>query len=136
MLEAEAQQLARDRRALERVPTTLRGKVFPGEIDCVVKDFNERGAKLQFSEQPVAGERVILVIWTSGLAFEAQVRWRTSAAIGVQFIQRCDFRSRTPAMFWPARAVWLKSRRPFRRSALKNNPVMIVTPKRRRGEAG
>ena len=117
------------------MPTTLRGKVFPGEVDCLVKDFTERGAKLQFSEAALSGERIILVIWTSGLAFEAQVRWRASGAIGVLFIQRCDFRSRTPAMFWPARALWLKSRRPFRRTALKSNPVMIVSPSRRSSRA-
>ena len=132
MTVTETAQKGAERRLLERMPTTLRGKVFPGAVDCIVKDFNERGAKLQFEEVAPAGERLIFVVWTSGMAFEAQVRWRASGAVGVQFIQRCDFRARTPSMFWPARTLWLKSRRPLRRTKVKAQSAMIEKAPRSR----
>jgi len=132
MTVTETDQQGAERRLLERMPTTLRGKVFPGPVDCVVKDFNERGAKLHFDGPPPAGERLIFVVWTSGMAFEAQVRWRAADNLGVQFIQRCDFRARTPAMFWPARALWLKSRKPLRRTKVKAESAMIEKAPRSR----
>ena len=130
MTETEAEKTAAERRVLDRMPTTLRGKVFPGPVDCVVKDFNERGAKLQFEQAPPEGERLVFVVWTSGMAFEAQVRWRAGNSVGVQFIQRCDFRARTPAMFWPARTLWLKSRKPLRRTKVRAESAMIEKPVR------
>jgi len=132
MAQTETDKKAMERRVLERMPTTLRGKVFPGSMDCVVKDFNERGAKLHFEESPPEGERLIFVVWTSGMAFEAQVRWRSGDSVGVQFVQRCDFRARTPAMFWPARTLWLKSRKRLRRTKVKAESAMIETPSRSR----
>ena len=49
----------RDRRAVERMPTTLRGKVFPGELDCVIANFSKHGACLHFDARPALGDRVI-----------------------------------------------------------------------------
>jgi hypothetical protein len=136
MSEAEAPQSHVERRAQERVPTTLRGKTFPGPLDCVVKDFTEKGAKLRFEAVPPPGDKLVLVMWTTGMAFEAQVRWRAGAEIGVRFLQRCDFRARTPQMFWPMRAEWLKSRRPMRRKALIRDSAMIMkAPRRGRPDA-
>jgi hypothetical protein len=130
MDKAEAPESFVERRAQERVPTTLRGKAFPGPLDCVVKDFTDKGAKLGFETTPPTGERFVLVMWTTGMAFEAQIRWRAGNDIGVRFIQRCDFRARTPAMFWPMRTEWLKSRRPMRRKALMRDSAMIMKPSR------
>ena len=135
MAQNEPNQSFVERRALARMPTALRGKTFPGPLDCVVKDFNEKGAKLHFDAAPATGERFVLVIWTTGMAFEVQVRWRSGDEVGVRFIQRCDFQARTPAMFWPMRTQWLKSRRPMRRRALITNSAMITTPPRRRESA-
>ena len=67
-----------DRRALERLATTLRGKLFPGELDCMITDYNARGARLHFEEPPPADENLVLVVWSSGVAFEATARWRSA----------------------------------------------------------
>ena len=114
------------------MPTTLRGKAFPGPADCIVKDFTEKGAKLHFEGPPPTEERLILVMWATGMAFEAQVRWRAGGDLGVRFLQRCDFQARTPAMFWPARTEWLKSRRPMRRKVLMSKSAMIMKPSRQK----
>ena len=74
-----------ERRDSERTPTALRGKVFPGASDCVINDFSRRGARLGFPGGPPAGDEVVVVIWTSGFAFEAQIRWRAGAEAGDPF---------------------------------------------------
>jgi hypothetical protein len=58
----------KNRRAAERIATSLRGKVFPGPVDCVVADFSKLGARLRFETPPPAGERLIMVVWSSGVA--------------------------------------------------------------------
>ena len=105
--------------------TTLRGKVFPGAVDCLITDYNAKGARLHFEEHPEVGEHVILVVWSSGLAFEATPRWRTDLEVGVQFVASCDFRGRVPAHLAAIRAIWRK-RRPHigRRKMLKTSAMI------------
>ncbi len=122
----------RERRRLERIPTALRGKVFPGEIDCTIADFNERGAKLKFGEPTILPDDVVLVVWSSGLAFEAVVRWRTSEESGVEFRHKRDFRRPVPADLAVIRALWLKRRpRIRRRKLLAQAAILPSKPKGR-----
>ncbi len=117
-----------ERRAIPRKPTTLRGKAFPGGFDCVVKDYNERGAKVQFDGAHSDQEQFILVVWSTGLAFEGQVRWRAGEEVGLRFLRSCDFRGRTPAFFWAARAEWLRSRPRLSRRKLNVGSAMMGGP--------
>src|ERR1700732_4162370 len=87
---------ARDRRALERMPTTLRGKVFPGAVDCVIANFTKHGALLRFDARPSLGDRLIVVVWSSGVAFEVATRWRAGDEVGVQFLSSRDLRRPAP----------------------------------------
>ncbi len=114
-----------ERRAIPRQLTTLRGKAFPGNVDCVVKDYNERGARLQFIGAGPEGDQFILVVWSTGLAFEGQVRWRAGEEVGLRFLRNCDFRGRTPAFFWAARAEWLRSRPKLSRRKLSVGSAMM-----------
>lgn len=116
----------RDRRAHERVPTGLRAKVFPGAHDCVISDFSDRGARLTFAAPPLVGERLVLVVWSSGLAFEAVARWSAGLELGVEFLHKRDFRRPVPAELTAIRALWLKRRPRIRRKTLAANPAMIV----------
>ena len=99
-----------ERRREERMPTTLRGKAFPGAVDCIVSDMSEHGACLTFEGEAVSDDRLLLVIWSTGIAFEADVRWRQGQRVGVLFCARRDFRAQTPARFHEARALWRQSR--------------------------
>ncbi len=114
-----------ERRAIPRQSTTLRGRTFPGNHDCVVRDYNERGARLQFVGARPEAEQFILVVWSTGLAFEGQVRWRTGEEVGLRFLRNCDFRGRTPAFFWDARAEWLRSRPKLSRRKLNVGSAMM-----------
>ena len=125
MDETEKLPQGAERRALPRLATTLRGKLFPGGVDCVIKDYNERGAKVQVEGDLPADERMILVVWSTGHAFEGQVRWRSREDVGLRFSRSCDFRGRVPAMFWDAREEWMRSRPKMPRRALINQSAMI-----------
>ena len=122
---AEIESSPADRRALPRQPTTLRGKAFPGGADCTIRDYNDRGARLQFSGPAPQDDQFILVVWSTGQAFEGQVRWRGGQEVGLLFLRGCDFRGRTPSFFWTVRAEWLRSRPKLPRRALKVRSAMI-----------
>jgi hypothetical protein len=116
---------ARDRRAAERIATSLRGKVFPGPLDCVVADFSKMGARLRFDAAPPGGERFIVVVWSSGVAFEAHVRWRRGIELGVQFTSSRDLRRPAPPHLAEAQALWMNRRPRVGRRALIANPVIL-----------
>ena|SRR5438477_12329496 len=121
-----------ERRALERMQTALRGKVFPGPLDCVIKDYNTRGARLRFDARPTIGDHIVVVIWSSGLAFEAAPRWRTQQEAGVEFVRTCDFRRPVPAHLAHIRAQWLMRRPRVGRRDLIACPALIQSRPERR----
>jgi hypothetical protein len=122
-----------ERRALERLPTALRAKVFPGAVDCVIRDYNDRGAKLAFNERTALDDQVVVVIWSSGLAFEAAIRWRAGTEIGVQFQIGRDLRRPTPAHLAEIRAQWMNRRPRISRRKLIKCSAVIDNRAARRG---
>jgi hypothetical protein len=118
MASSRASVQSPDRRAAARVPTALRGKLFPGALDCTVSDFNKTGARLAFAGRPAIGDRVTVVIWSSGLAFEAAVRWRSGDEVGVQFLHSRDLRRPVPDHMAEIQSLWRKRRPRFRRRQL------------------
>jgi len=134
MRQSAAFASAKDRRAAERIPTTLRGKVFPGALDCVVTDFTKMGARLRFDGAAPDGDKMIMVVWSSGVAFEAVVRWRRTDELGVQFASSRDLRRPAPPHLIEAQALWMNRRPRVGRRALISSPVIIQdrsrTPRR------
>jgi hypothetical protein len=120
----------RDRRAAERVPTALRGKVFPGQLDCTIADFSKLGARLRFAEPPEVGERLIVVVWSSGLAFEAVTRWRARSEVGVQFVSSRDLRRPAPPHLVEVQALWTARRPHIARRKLIAEAAIIEKPSR------
>lgn len=132
MAQAAVIASATDRRAAQRVPTSLRGKVFPGPIDCLVTDFTKLGARLRFEEAPPSGERMVMVVWSSGLAFDAEMRWRQGLEIGVRFVSSRDLRRPAPPHLAQVQALWRKRRPRIARRALIASPVILREPPRGR----
>ena len=124
--------LASERRATERQPTTLRAKVFPGGADCVVADFSKRGAKLRFATPPELRGPVVVVLWSSGLAFEVELRWRAGAEVGVRFVGSRDLRRPAPPRLADIQALWLKRRPRIGRRQLAKQAAIVET--RARGQ--
>jgi hypothetical protein len=123
---------ARDRRAAARTATSLRGKVFPGAIECVVADFNRLGARVRFEGPPPPGGRFFLVVWSSGVAYEAEPRWRASDEIGVRFVSSRDLRRPAPPHLEEAQALWMKRRPKVGRRQLVKSEVILLPRMRRR----
>ena len=115
----------KDRRAAERIPTSLRGKMFPGAVDCVIADFSKLGARAKFEGEPPKGDTLILVVWSSGAAFEAQVRWRRGQEIGLQFGWSRDLRRPAPPHLVEIQALWRNRRPRVGRKALIASPVIL-----------
>jgi len=116
---------AKDRRAAERIATSLRGKVFPGEIDCVVADFSKKGARLKFDEATPPEGRLTMVVWSSGVAFDSVVRWRRGLEVGVQFYNSRDLRRPAPPHLAEIQALWIKRRPRVGRRQLIASPVIL-----------
>jgi hypothetical protein len=116
---------SRDRRIADRVSTSLRGKVFPGQIDCTIADFSKFGARLQFDVPAPETARMTMVVWSSGVAFDAQVRWRRGQEIGVQFFSNRDLRRPAPPHLAEIQALWMKRRPRVGRRQLIASPVIL-----------
>ncbi len=105
--------------------TSLRGKVFPGEIDCVIADFSKRGARLHFEGPPPEEARLTMVVWSSGVAFDSAVRWRRGLEVGVQFYNSRDLRRPAPPHLAEIQALWIKRRPRVGRRQLIASPVIL-----------
>jgi hypothetical protein len=114
-----------DRRDSARTPTTLRGKVFPGGLDCVVKDFSKGGARLRFLGQPPSEDRIVVVIWATGAGGEAVRCWRGDGEAGWRFVSRFDLRAAVPKHLADVKAQWLGRRRKLRRRELAESGAML-----------
>ena len=125
---------SKDRRAAERIPTSLRGKTFPGGVDCLITDFTKLGARLKFEGAAPDGDKLVMVVWSSGVAFDATVRWRRAGEIGVAFASSRDLRRPAPPHLAEAQAMWMKRRPRVGRRALIASPVILQdrnrTPRR------
>lgn len=116
---------SQDRRIADRLSTSLRGKVFPGEFDCTVADFSKFGARLTFSGQAPDERRLTMVVWSSGVAFDSQVCWRRGREIGVKFASNRDLRRPAPPHLAEIQALWMKRRPRVGRRELIASPVIL-----------
>ncbi len=124
-MEASPNTRPADRRRAPRTPTTLRAKVFPGGWDCVVNDFSRGGARLRFAGEAPADDRIVLVLWSTGIAFEAVRCWRDGAEAGWRFLGRFDLRQTVPARLAEVKAQWRDRRHKLRRNELRDSGVML-----------
>jgi hypothetical protein len=72
----------------------------------------------------------VVVVWSSGLAFQATVRWRRVDEMGVQFTGSRDLRRPAPSDLEAIRALWLRRRPRLRRQALIANPMILRQSRR------
>jgi hypothetical protein len=75
-----------------------------------VRDLSANGARVQFSEPGPGPDEVVLVLWDSGQAFEAQAVWWLNDEIGVRFIRACELTNAVPTPFQDAKLAWQTSR--------------------------
>jgi len=73
---------------------------------------------------------LVVVVWSSGLAFEVDIRWREGRELGVRFLSSRDLRRPAPPYLAAAQAAWRKRRPRITRRKLASSPVILQ--KRRR----
>jgi hypothetical protein len=56
-----------------------------GVIDCVVRDMNEKGAKVRLTDATVLPENVELLVSKNQMLYPAEVRWNRNSEAGLQF---------------------------------------------------
>jgi hypothetical protein len=124
---ADGSQTKVEQRRAPRTATTSRGKIYPGGLDCTIADFSQNGARLHLSRPDSATPSgdIVLVIWSTGAAFEATPRWRDGAEAGWRFLSRFDLRRPVPPRLAEVKAQWLARRLILRRMQLKASGVMI-----------
>ena len=112
-----------ERRDTARTPTTLRAKAFPGGLDCIVKDFSLRGARLRFPGAAPTDDRIVVVIWSTGSAVEAVGPGAPKARPDGGSLSRFDLRSAVPERLAAVKAEWLGRRRKLHRRELQDCPA-------------
>ncbi len=80
----------RDRRKELRSRTILGGVISFNKrrstLDCCVRNFSERGARVEFSDTALLPDTFDLTIVCKEATFRARTTWRTQTAAGVRFI--------------------------------------------------
>ena len=78
-----------ERRTASRKRSFLKGTVYfnnrLASIDCVVRDFSDAGARLEFASVVTLPDGFELYIPTRDQTLDAHVRWRNDTEIGVTF---------------------------------------------------
>lgn len=95
-----------DQRKHTRLQTDFVAKLFPGPLECVVVDFSAGGAGVVMTSTETPPDELVLVLWASGRAFEAQSVWWRDNRVGLRFLRSCDLRDRVPRPFVAAQALW------------------------------
>jgi PilZ domain len=80
-----------ERRALARHRTFIKGRIYfnnqLSSVDCIVRDINDRGARLEASENVALPSTFELHLPNKDEHFYAQVEWRRGNLVGVSW---CD----------------------------------------------
>ena len=95
-----------DRRSAVRLAVRLEARLFPGGRPCLIKDISLKGARIELTGQESAPDDLVLVIWGTGQAFEAQAVWWRGSEIGVRFIRTCELSRPAPLTFREAQLAW------------------------------
>jgi PilZ domain len=88
MSEAAARK---EHRRSPRQRAYLGGKLVYGDyfsLDCVVRDINTGGAKVQLPEGQAVPDKVFLVDLKTAIAYDAHVVWRRYPLVGLAFDHR------------------------------------------------
>jgi hypothetical protein len=78
-----------ERRSSSRQKSFLQGRIFFNNrrtsVDCLIRDFSERGARLKFTGMTATPDVVELYIPNRDESYRAKVEWRNADEIGVGF---------------------------------------------------
>jgi hypothetical protein len=77
------------RRPIRRKQKSLSGRLVYGaeflHVDCVIRDFNEKGARVWIAETDSVPDSVTLLEPSNLMAYDAKAMWRCGNLIGLSF---------------------------------------------------
>ena len=99
----------KERRSVLRQKSFLQGRIFfnnrRNSIDCLIRDFSEQGARLEFSGAIAMPDVIELYVPSREESYRARVEWRNAGEIGVGFggIEAPPLAPGAPLVDWSAR---------------------------------
>jgi hypothetical protein len=79
----------KERRQYPRQKSFLQGRIYfnnrRSSVDCLIRDYSERGARLKFSEAITVPEAIELYVPNRDEIYRARVEWRNGSEMGVSF---------------------------------------------------
>ncbi len=91
----------------------LGGKLVYGDyfsLDCVVRDINTGGARVQLPEGQAVPDKVFLVDLKSAIAYDAHVAWRRYPMIGLTFDHQHGLAEASTPHLRILKQLWMSSR--------------------------
>ena len=112
MVRTQTTAITQDSRASRRQRALLGGKLIFGvaglNVDCVIRDFSEAGARVRLPTYLATEDSVWLINVSVGVAYRAEVRWRKGLELGLSFTERYDLKSPTSGALTNIRLLWLE----------------------------
>ncbi len=102
-----------DQRSQPRPRTYLGGKLVYGDyfsLDCVVRDINTGGARVQLPEGQAVPDKVFLVDLKTAIAYDAHVAWRRYPLIGLTFDHQYGLAEAATPHLRILKQLWMSSR--------------------------
>jgi hypothetical protein len=102
-----------DHRRAPRQRTYIGGKLVYGDyfsLDCVVRDINTDGARLQIPDGQAVPDKVYLVDLKTAIAYDAHVVWRRYPQVGLEFDHQNGLAEASTPHLRILRQLWMASR--------------------------
>ncbi len=102
-----------DHRSEPRQRAYLGGKLVYGDyfsLDCVVRDINSGGARIQLPEGQAVPDKVFLVDLKMAIAYDAHVAWRRYPMIGLAFDHQHGLAEANTPHLRILKQLWMSSR--------------------------
>jgi hypothetical protein len=96
------------RRSEPRRRVLLAGKIVQANgiaLDCTIRNITEHGAQIRAAAGQIVPNTFDLIEIRTGIAYRAEVAWRTPAGMGLKFSGRFDLNSAGAPL--PLRVLWL-----------------------------
>jgi hypothetical protein len=102
---------ARSERSARRQRALLMGKLVFGiaviTIDCTIRDLSETGARVRLPHDLPTPDTMWLIVISTGVAYQSEVRWRQGQDLGLSFTAEHDLKTPAPLSGDYLRRLWL-----------------------------
>jgi hypothetical protein len=117
-----------DRRSSRRRKALLSGKIIDRNgsslVDCTIRDISDGGAGIEFAAGQIVPNQVFLMDIRSGVAYEAEVRWRQPRRAGLCFVRSFSLSGVVPEKIRHLKQLWEAETAAPQSAAIQVTPAM------------